>query len=134
MTSEKLTLKGLMDSYGLSKETLLYRSTLPEYLGEASQEEEFLLTANSDPSEAILSVYDDGHIWLATDMGPGLAFAESEDHEWHDSTRVNVVLRLQDALDQGGLIYPVESVITERVWYLTMPAGKVKVRKQYRSY
>jgi hypothetical protein len=32
-------------------------------------------------------------------------------------------------LDQGGRIYPVESVITSRIWYLTLPEGGVRVRK-----
>ena len=31
-------------------------------------------------------------------------------------------------LEQGGLIYPVESVITDRAWYCTFPEGSVQVR------
>ena len=37
-----------------------------------------------------------------------------------------VAVRLGDVLAQGGLIYPVESVITEKVWYCTLPAGSIR--------
>jgi hypothetical protein len=40
-----------------------------------------------------------------------------------------VAVRLRDVLDQGGLLYPVESVITEPVWYLTLPTGRVRVER-----
>jgi hypothetical protein len=33
-----------------------------------------------------------------------------------------------DALDQGGLVYPVESITTDRVCYVTIPQGHVRVR------
>jgi len=39
-----------------------------------------------------------------------------------------VEIRLQDVFDQEGLIYPVESVITDRAWYCTLPEGSVEVR------
>jgi hypothetical protein len=41
---------------------------------------------------------------------------------------VEVEVRLGDILRQGGLIYPVESVTVERVWYCTLPEGAVDVR------
>ena len=66
---------------------------------------------------------------LAQQIGPGLAFSESADHEWLDSGRTAVEVRLQDVLSQGGLIYPVESIVTDRVWYLTLPDGGVRVRE-----
>ena len=34
---------------------------------------------------------------------------------------VEVEVRLEDVLRQGGLVYPVESVSVERVWYCTLP-------------
>ena len=62
-------------------------------------------------------------------MGPDLAFAESSDNEWSTSERKTIEVRLEEVLGQGGLIYPVESVITERVWYFTLPQGWVTVRE-----
>lgn len=41
---------------------------------------------------------------------------------------MEVEVRLQDILDQGGLVYPVESVTVERAWYCTLPAGSIEVR------
>lgn len=53
-----------------------------------------------------------------------------EEHPFGEGPgRTGVEIRLQDALDQGGRIYPVESVITGRVWYLTLPEGGVVVRE-----
>ncbi len=42
---------------------------------------------------------------------------------------MTVAVRLGDVLDQGGMPYPVESVITEPVWYVTLPAGQVRVTR-----
>lgn len=42
---------------------------------------------------------------------------------------VDVAVRLGDILRQGGLIYPVESVTVERVWYCTLPSDSVEVRE-----
>ncbi len=57
----------------------------------------------------------------------GLAFSEVRDNQWAEEGRIEVEVRLGDVLGQGGLVYPVESVITEKVWYLTMPEGEVRV-------
>jgi hypothetical protein len=40
---------------------------------------------------------------------------------------MEVVVRLGDILDQGGLVYPVESVAIEKAWYCTL-LGSVNVR------
>jgi hypothetical protein len=42
--------------------------------------------------------------------------------------RVEVEVQLADILQQGGLVYPVESVTVERVVYCTLPEGAVTVR------
>jgi hypothetical protein len=117
----------VMQSAGLTGETLLYRQSLPEFLQPTEEEGVYTITANSDPSEALVDVYDQGHIILAVHIGPGLSFVESPSNEWEDADRTGVAVRLQDVLDQGGLIYPVESAITEGVWYLSLPEGGVRV-------
>ena len=116
----------ILQSNGLTNETKLYRYTLPEFI-EENEAGELVLSANDDPSEAIVDVYEGGHGSLASHMGPGLAFSESKENEWKSSDRTAVEIRLQDALEQGGRIYPVESIITDRVWYLTLPKGHVRV-------
>ncbi len=124
----RAVLEELMQTNGFSSESRFYRSTLPEFIRPADKPGIALISANDDPSEAVVDVYSQGHICLAQQVGAGLAFAESEDNEWREPGRTVVELRLQDVLDQGGCIYPVESVITERVWYFTFPNGEVPVR------
>ena len=122
-------LKQLLEEHHLTGESLLYRETLPEFLAPTGEPGVFRLTANDDPSEAVIDVYAQGHVGLAQECGPGLAFAEPSENQWRTADRTSVAVRVQDVLDQGGLMYPVESVITERVWYFTLPEGSIQVRK-----
>jgi hypothetical protein len=119
----------VLKTFGFSGETRLYRHTLPEFLESLKEPGVYRISANPDPSEAIVDVYGGGHGALAVHIGAGLAFAESIEGDWRSDDRVAVVVQLQDVLDQGGRVYPVESVITARVWYLTFPEGGVRVRK-----
>ena len=48
-------------------------------------------------------------------------------HESNSEERVSVSVKLQDIVDQGALIYPVESVTTGSVWYSTLPSGRGRV-------
>jgi hypothetical protein len=125
----KTKIVGLMETHGFTGETRFYRYTLPEFLEPLEEPGTYRISANADPSEAVVNVYAGGHISLAAQVGSGLAFAESADNDWMEPGRTGVEIRLQDALDQGGRIYPVESVITSRIWYLTLPEGGVRVRK-----
>jgi len=112
----------------LSTDTRLYRYSDPKHLVPTTGPGVVEISANADPSEAVVDVYGGGNVTLALHVGAGLAFAESADNSWRADGRTCIELRLGDVLDQGGAIYPVESVIVERVWYVTLPAGKVRVR------
>ena len=97
----------------------------------------YRLAANAAPSESVVDVYGSGYLMQAESVGPGLAFAESARPDWQETMemramkagraktgvasedKVEVEIRLEDVLRQGGLIYPVESVSVERVWYCT---------------
>lgn len=125
----RTVLEDLFQSNGFTGETRLYRQTLSEYLTVTDEPGVYRVSANPDPSEAVVDIYAEDNVSLAVHMGPGLAFAASQDNEWAAPERVGIEVRLQDVLDQGGLLYPVESVITSRVWYLTFPEGSVRVRK-----
>ena len=125
----KKKLAALMQEHSLSGETRLFRQTLAEFLTATDDPAIFRISANSSPSEAVIDVYGQGHVCCADTVGAGLAFVESTADEWQAEDRARIELRLQDVLDQGGLVYPVESVITEKTWYLTLPAGNVPVRK-----
>ena len=128
MKIDNAKLKEWMRSNDLTAETRLYRYSLPEFLQATDEPGIAEITANRDPSEAVTDVHGEGHITLAVHLGAGLAFAEARDNDWHSDQRRCVELRLGDALDQGSLVYPVESITTERVWYVTIPQGKVRVR------
>jgi hypothetical protein len=105
----------------------------------------YRLAANTTPTDSVIDVYGHGHLVQAEEVGPGLAFAESARPNWQETMemralktrratesspldRVEVAVRLGDVLDQGGRIYPVESVTVEKVWYCTLPNGGVEVR------
>ena len=128
-SDSEAALDELLRLHGFDGESRFYRQTLPEFLTPASEPDVYRISANDDPSESVVNVYEGGHTWLAQQVGPGLAFVESADNEWRAPERVGVEVRLQDVLEQGGLIYPVASVITDRAWYFTLPAGDVAVHK-----
>ena len=121
------TLLQLLETHGLTPATRLFRTTLPEFLGDEANADSRTLSANPTPSEAVVDVYGNGHITLAEHIGPGLAFVESADNEWCTEGRVLVEINIADVIDQGGKIYPVESVSTDRAWYATLPNGSIRV-------
>ena len=125
--TKQAALADLMVQHGLSEETRLYRYNLPEHLSEEEAGGALRASANPSASEAVIDVYAGGHIAVADSVGAGLAFSEVRDNQWAEEGRIEVEVRLGDVLGQGGLVYPVESVITEKVWYLTMPEGSVRV-------
>jgi hypothetical protein len=122
-------LQELLEAHGLTEDTLLYRETLSEFLSDTPYPGMYSLSANDDPTEAVIDVYGGGHVSLAAQIGQGLGFAENSENQWQTEDRVKVAVRLGDVFAQGGLIYPVESVITEKIWYLTIPEGQLIVRK-----
>jgi len=139
-------LERLMAENGLTSDTRLYRETLRKTLERTSTSGIFSLAANATPAESVIDVYGQGHTVQAEQVGAGLAFAETPRPEWQDTMemrvlqsgertkellsleRIEVEVRLGDILDQGGLIYPVESVAIERAWYCTLPAGSIHVK------
>ena len=131
----------LLNEYGLSGETRLYREALRSALTPAGASGAYRLAANAGATESVIDVYGQGYLVQAEQLGPGLAFAESARPDWQETMelralkargqpeRVEVEVRLADLLEQGGLLYPVESVTVERAWYCTLPSGSVIVRE-----
>ena len=126
--SHQETLGKLLSENGLTLESRFYRYTMQEHLESGDAAGSHRLSANTEPSEAVIDVYAQGHMTLAEQVGQGLAFSETVDNEWRGKGRTEVEVSLKDVIDQGGLMYPVESIITDRVWYMTLPAGSVPVR------
>jgi hypothetical protein len=139
-------LQRLLAENGLSADSRLYREALKKSLVATGQSGVFLLAANPSPTESVVDIYGQGYIVQAEQTGAGLTFAESAQPNWQETMeqrvlqagaatrqvlsleRVEVEVRLGDILDQGGLVYPVESVTVERAWYCTLPSGSVPVR------
>jgi hypothetical protein len=129
MSAESRSVEDYMRENGLAAETRLYRYSQREHLSPTGSAGDIEISANPDPSEAVVDVYGQGHVSLAVHIGPGLAFAETADNSWSSEERACVELRLGDAIALGSHIYPVESITTERVWYVTMPGGKLPIRE-----
>lgn len=143
----QLVLQKLLDEHGLAHDTRLYREAERKSLTPTDTPGVYRLPANAKPSESVVDVYGQGHLVQAEEVGPGLAFAQSDLPNWQETVEmralkagrsktgapaadsVEVEVRLQDILRQGGLVYPVESVTVERVWYCTLPADSVEVRE-----
>ena len=133
----------LLAEHGLGPDTRLFREAEPSALSKAGRPGVFRLAANPKPSESVVDVYHESHLVQAEQVGPGLAFAETAVPNWQETMelramksgagpamgRVEVAVRLGDVLEQGGLLYPVESVTVERAWYCTLPGGSVEVRE-----
>jgi len=134
----------LLKDYSLAADTRLYREAIRESLTPTGAPGVYRLAANAAPSESVVDVYGSGYLMQAESVGPGLAFAESARPNWQETMemramkagrakppadKVEVEIRLEDVLRQGGLIYPVESVSVERVWYCTLPAESIDVRE-----
>jgi hypothetical protein len=148
MTSERddrrAILQKLLEEHGLGADTRLYREASADALVPTDTLGVFRLRANPSPTESIIDVYGQGYLVQAEEVGPGLAFAESSRPHWQETVEfralradksepaelppVEVEVRLLDILEQGGLLYPVESVTVERVWYCTLPSEGIEVR------
>lgn len=144
-TQQKLS--QLLEEHRLSAETPLYREAMRDALAPTATPGVFRLQANPAPSESVVDIYGRGYVVQAEHVGPGLAFAESDRPNWQETKEmralkaargpretssadhVEVEVRLADILDQGGLLYPVESVTVERAWYCTLPSGSIEVRE-----
>lgn len=144
--STQQALKSLMNEHHLFAETSLYREAMRDALTPTGSPGVYRLQANSKPSETVVDVYGQGYVVQAEQVGPGLAFAESDVPNWQETVemralratrtskakmadRVEVEIQLGDILKQGGLVYPVESVTVEKAWYCTLPSGSIEVRE-----
>lgn len=132
-------LSRLLAEHQLSPESLLYREVDRSALTATDTRGRHRIDANPAPSESVVDVYGPGYVVQAETVGAGLAFSQAPAHNWQETMELRalrsggtgpvlVEVRLGDLLQQGGLMYPVESVTVERAWYFTLPAGSVEVQ------
>lgn len=135
----------LLEEHHLSGDTLMYRAAERRSLAATTTPGVYRLAASAHPRETLVDVYGPGYPVQAEDVGPGLAFAESASPEWQETKELRalqagaraaaeadhllVEVRLADLLEQGGAMYPVQSVAVERAWYFTLPSGSIEVRE-----
>jgi hypothetical protein len=136
----------LLEEYHLNDDTRLYRSAERASLAPTATPGVYRLAASAHPRETLVDVYGPGYPVQAEEVGPGLAFAQSSSPGWQETKElralqagpsraaaeadhVEVEVRLADLLEQGGAMYPVQSVAVERAWYFTLPSGSIEVRE-----
>jgi hypothetical protein len=136
----------LLEEYHLSGDTRLYREAERASLAATATPGVYRLAASAHPRETLVDVYGPGYPVQAEEVGAGLAFAESATPGWQETKElqalqagpnraaaeadhVEVEVRLADLLEQGGTMYPVQSVAVERAWYFTLPSGSIEVRE-----
>lgn len=131
----------LLEVNGLAPDAWLYREVMRESLAPGVSPGHHRLRANPHPRDMVVDVYGTGRVVDAETVGPGLTFAMTWAHSWQETMelrvafaagdapvdKVGVRVRVADLLAQGGLLYPVHSVASERAWYCTLPEGTVDV-------
>ena len=142
----QVTLLRLLEDHQLGGETRLFREAERASLSATATPGVYRLAASAHPRETVVDVYGPGYPVQAETLGAGLAFAESAAPGWQetkelralkaglnqaaaDADHVKVEVRLADLLEQGGAMYPVQSVTVERAWYFTLPSGSIEVRE-----
>jgi len=135
----------LLEEYHLTGDTRLYREAERASLAATATPGVYLLAASAHPRETLVDVCGPGYLVQAEEVGAGLAFAESASPGWQETKElralqaglnraavadhVEVEVRLADLLEQGGVMYPVQSVAVERAWYFRLPSGSIEVRE-----
>ncbi len=126
---EKGILEGILKESKLTHNSVLYRYTAEKYLKEGNDTE--VLISNQEPVEMVVDSYKDlGHVFIASDIGPGLSFLTEALQEYERKDRICVSVKIGDLLAQGGKIYKVTSLpayIT--AFFVTLPSGEVKVKR-----
>ena len=122
-------LRTLLNSEQLDQSSVLYRFTLPEFLD--SSLGNLRLSANPHATEMVEDFYESGHSMMAKHFGPGLAFTTGIEADFQAGEHILVSIRLGDALEQGGLVYPDVSSFApnSKSYFITLPEGSIAVTK-----
>ncbi len=128
--SDKETMKGLLEENKLTHDSILFRFTSQKYLINKDGGTEYL-KVNPAPVEMVVDAYEDqGHVFMAKDIGPGLSFLTEAFEEYQNDERICVSVKIEDLIAQGGQIYKVTSLPAYiNAFFFTLPAGDVKVKR-----
>ena len=118
-----------LESEGISKESQFYRYTLPEYL-RVDADGKYFVSANPEATEMIEDIYGNGHSMMAKFLGQGLAFTTEVEEEFKNDDHILISVKMENILDQEGLIYPdVSSYTDSKAYFITIPKGEIEVQK-----
>jgi len=127
---EQSILKELLRENHLTEESILYRYTSRKYL-ETDENGETFLSAKDEPQDMVVDKYHGHfHVFIAHEIGAGLAFMKKPEREYENPQRVCVAVTLKDVINQGGLIYSVSSLPNYiKAFFFTLPEGKVRIKQ-----
>ena len=128
MAKDKKILEKFMFEHKLNEDSILYRYTSKNYLIE--EKGSHFIKAKSEPIEMVIDDYNGyGEVFIASEIGHGLAFLTNREEEYEIEDRVCVEIKLSDIIKQGGLIYKVTSLPAYLTSYFaTLPSGTIKVK------
>jgi hypothetical protein len=123
----KNILERLMAEDKLTKESKLFRYTSKNYL--IKDNGHLFLKAKPQPIEMVVDDYNGfGEVFIASEIGRGLAFLTNREIEYENEERVCVEVSIKDIVEQGGLIYRVTSLPAYLTsYFVTLPSGSIKV-------
>ena len=121
-------LKEYIKHENLSDDTKFYRQTNEHHLKEDS-EGNLLLKPRPDATEMVEDIYKQGHLIMAKNVGPGLAFTLSSKNDYSSEDNICVGITLKEFLKQGGFLYPDKSSYEEGSYFLMLPEGDFIVEK-----
>ena len=110
--------------------TSFYRWTSQSHL-EKSNNGKYLLEVRKEATEMVEDIYNQGHIIMAKNVGPGLAFTLSKNNSYASEDMVCVSIKLEDFLTQGGILYKDVSSHEEGSYFLMLQEGRLEVEKEY---
>jgi hypothetical protein len=126
-SNREAILKRIIAENSFTPETSFFRYTSPKHLVE-SQDGRTFINAFKNPMEMIIDIYHGGHSLIANNIGPGLAFTLSVEEDYNSNDKLCVEVKLEDILDQNGLIYEVTSVPEYvKAFFFSLPDKKIKV-------
>ena len=124
---EQQILSAFMQENHLTPESKLYRYTSRSYLKEIDGH--LYLEAKTNPSDMVIDRYHGfWEVFMSSEIGKGISFLSNMEKEYERSERVCVEIKLENVLEQGGLVYKVTSLPAYiNAFFCTLPEGKVKV-------
>lgn len=103
--------QNVLRDLSLSLDDYLYRYTDNQFL-KSSPQGNTTIAVNPGATEMVQDVFGSGHLIMAKEIGPGLAFTSQPEPEFGGENRMLVRVRISTLLDQGCTLYPDKSTYT----------------------